>query len=47
MNRFLIWLDRYIYLDRLKLRPVQVLPRMTARQWGWDVPAVVVTGGGF
>ena len=47
MNRFLIWLDRYIYLDRLKQRPVQVLPRMTARQWGWYVPAVVVTGAGF
>lgn len=36
----LTWLDRYIEVDRLHVRPVEVFPRMTWWQWPWYVAAV-------
>ena len=39
-NVFLDWLDRYIYVDRIRLRPHIVLPRMRWWQWPWYVAVV-------
>ena len=42
-NVFLKWLDRYIHVDRINLRPNLVLPRMRWWEWPWYV-AVIACG---
>ena len=42
-NAFLAWLDRYIYVDRIKLRPHVVFPRLRWWEWPWYV-AVIACG---
>lgn len=43
-SRFLRWLDRYIYVDRLKIGPIVILPGMTGWQRVWYVAVVMTLG---
>ena len=44
MKSFVRWLDRYIYVDRLRLRPAQMLPRMRPHEWVWYVAVLLASG---